>query len=432
MGHLRDPREPSSTCCPTSPASTRSSSAAGRATCPPGSPGCGARPVGIDNSAGQLATARILQAEFGIEFPLIHGNAETVPLPDASFDLAISEYGAVLWADPERWVPEAARLLRPGGRLIGLTNSVLAVLAMPDLEEDGPATDRLLRPQRIIRRMEWDDGDRSVEFHPSHGDWVRIFRANGFEVEDAHRALRARGRHDQLPVDVAGMGQPMAGRGRLEGPQARLRPTPTGGGPRARRMASFGRRPTRRIPDAVPPITGLTRIEPVYLDRLEKQGVFTTGILLEVSETPTRRQYLADHVGADLLEVLTWRDEALMLNLAAFGPAEHLLALARRLRGAPGDPGRRPRDVRGAGPAGGPRAQGGAAERADDDRLVGAGAHARDAARARAGRRRATSAGVFLRFVTRPRHRGPGRRHPPSVVAPTRSGARGRARGRAS
>ena len=53
--------------------------------------------------------------------------------------------------DPERWVPEAARLLRPGGRLITLTNSVLAVLAMPDLEEDGPATDRLLRPQRSGR-----------------------------------------------------------------------------------------------------------------------------------------------------------------------------------------------------------------------------------------------------------------------------------------
>ena len=75
----------------------------------------------------------------------------------------------------------------------------------------------------------------------------------------------------------------------------------------------------------MPPITGLTRIEPVYLDRLEKQGVFTTGILLEVSETPTRRQYLADHIAADVADVLTWRDEALMLNLAAFGPAEHLL-----------------------------------------------------------------------------------------------------------
>lgn len=53
----------------------------------------GARPVGIDNSEAQLATARELQAEHGIEFPLLHGNAERTPLPDASFDLAISEYG---------------------------------------------------------------------------------------------------------------------------------------------------------------------------------------------------------------------------------------------------------------------------------------------------------------------------------------------------
>ena len=45
----------------------------------------------------------------------------------------------------------------------------------------------------------------------------------------------------------------------------------------------------------MPPITELTRIEPVYLDRLEQQGVFTTGILLEVSEdgTLTRSHNLA-------------------------------------------------------------------------------------------------------------------------------------------
>ena len=73
----------------------------------------------------------------------------------------------------------------------------------------------------------------------------------------------------------------------------------------------------------MPPISELSRIEPVYLGRLEKQGIFTTGILLEVAETPTRRQYLADHVGASPNEVATWRDEALMLNLAAFGPLEH-------------------------------------------------------------------------------------------------------------
>ena len=104
----------------------------------------GARPVGIDNSEAQLATARRLQAEHGIEFPLIHGNAETVPLPDASFDLAISEYGASIWADPYRWVPEAARLLRPGGQLMFLVNGTILNLCAPDAEE--PATDRLVRP----------------------------------------------------------------------------------------------------------------------------------------------------------------------------------------------------------------------------------------------------------------------------------------------
>ena len=66
-----------------------------------------------------------MQAEFGIEFPLVEAIGEDVPLPDASFDLAVSEYGASIWADPYRWIPEAARLLRPGGRLVFLRNSTL-------------------------------------------------------------------------------------------------------------------------------------------------------------------------------------------------------------------------------------------------------------------------------------------------------------------
>jgi hypothetical protein len=80
-----------------------------------------------------------------------------------------------------------------------------------------------------------------------------------------------------------------------------------------------------RAHTTLPPISELTRIEPVHLARLERQGVFTTGMLLEVSETPTRRQTLADQVDASTNDVLTWRDEALMLNLAGFGPNEHLM-----------------------------------------------------------------------------------------------------------
>ena len=83
----------------------------------------------------------------------------------------------------------------------------------------------------------------------------------------------------------------------------------------------------------MPPTNELTRIEPAHLDRLEHQGVFTTGLLLEVSETPTRRQYLADQVDATTNDVLMWRDEALMLNLASFGPNEHQLLIQAGIEG---------------------------------------------------------------------------------------------------
>ncbi len=86
----------------------------------------------------------------------------------------------------------------------------------------------------------------------------------------------------------------------------------------------------------MPPITELTRIEPVHMERLEHQGIFTTGLLLEVSETPTRSQTLADQVDASLNDVRVWRDEALMLNLAGFGPNEHRLLIQAGIEGLDG------------------------------------------------------------------------------------------------
>ncbi len=83
----------------------------------------------------------------------------------------------------------------------------------------------------------------------------------------------------------------------------------------------------------MPPITELVRIEPVHLERLERQGVFTTGLLLEVTETPTRRQNLADQVDASTNDVLMWRDEAQMLNLAGFGPTQHRLLMQAGFEG---------------------------------------------------------------------------------------------------
>ncbi len=142
----------------------------------------GARPVGIDNSQAQLRTAGAFQREFELEFPLLHGNAEQVPLPDASFDLAISEYGASIWCDPYRWIPEAARLLRPHGQLTFLTNGVLAMLTIPD-QENAAATNRLLRPYLGMYRFEWSDDD-SVEFHLTHGEMIALLRRSGFVIEE--------------------------------------------------------------------------------------------------------------------------------------------------------------------------------------------------------------------------------------------------------
>lgn len=140
-----------------------------------------ARPVGIDNSGRQLATARRFQQEFGLRFPLIHADAERPPLRDASFDLAVSEYGAAIWCDPHAWIPEAARLLRPGGRLMFLGHSYLSMLTFP--EEDLPAGVELLRPHFGMHRFEWPQ-DTGVEFAIPHGEMIRLLRSSGFEVED--------------------------------------------------------------------------------------------------------------------------------------------------------------------------------------------------------------------------------------------------------
>jgi SAM-dependent methyltransferase len=141
----------------------------------------GARPIGLDVSESQLATARALQAEHGLDFPLLHASAEAVPLPEASFDLAFSEYGASLWCEPAVWVGEAARLLRVGGRLVFLTNSLLIALCTP---EEGAAGDRLVRPQRGLCRLEWPG--EGVEFHLAHGDWIAVLQNAGFSVEALH------------------------------------------------------------------------------------------------------------------------------------------------------------------------------------------------------------------------------------------------------
>jgi ubiquinone/menaquinone biosynthesis C-methylase UbiE len=139
----------------------------------------GARPVGVDPTPAQLDTARRMMERTGISFPLVEAPGERVPLPDASFDLAVSEFGASLWADPALWIPEAARLLRPSGRLVFLTNSFISYLTVPDV---GSETECLQRPQRGAYRIQWPE-EQGIEYHLAHGEWIDLLRANGFEIE---------------------------------------------------------------------------------------------------------------------------------------------------------------------------------------------------------------------------------------------------------
>jgi SAM-dependent methyltransferase len=139
-----------------------------------------ARVVGVDPTPAQLESARRCNEKFGLGLELVEAFGEDVPLPDASFDLVVSEYGASIWADPYKWIPEAARLLRPGGDLVFLRNSTLLLLCSPD--EDVPAVETLQRPQFGMHRFQWPDG--GIEYHLPHGEWIRLLRANGFEIID--------------------------------------------------------------------------------------------------------------------------------------------------------------------------------------------------------------------------------------------------------
>jgi SAM-dependent methyltransferase len=141
----------------------------------------GGRPVAVDISQEQLKIAERLQHETGVSFPLIPANAEEVPFDEESFDLAVSEYGASLWCNPRRWLPEAHRLLRSDGYLVFFTNGAMLMACTP--VEGAEPQDQLVRPYFSPYRVEFPQ-EGTVEFHLTHGHWVRLLRATGFVLEN--------------------------------------------------------------------------------------------------------------------------------------------------------------------------------------------------------------------------------------------------------
>ncbi len=156
----------------------------------------GARPVGLDVSENQLDHARRLMAAAGVEFPLVHASAESVPLPDESFDIVFCDYGAMTFADPYATVPEVARVLRPGGLFAFCGATPLIELCYPEEEADGESDEAggqesgeaSDHPTRCLQRdyfglwkLSWEG---YVEFALPYGAWIRLFRAYGFIIED--------------------------------------------------------------------------------------------------------------------------------------------------------------------------------------------------------------------------------------------------------
>lgn len=139
----------------------------------------GARPVGLDLSSRQLAQARRLMSEAGVDFPLIEASAEAVPLPDASFDIVFCDWGAMTFCDPYRTVPEVARLLRPSG-LFAFATATPLYCVCEDHHAD-VVREQLLHAYFGLHRIEWDD---EVDFQLPYGEWIRLFRQHGFVVED--------------------------------------------------------------------------------------------------------------------------------------------------------------------------------------------------------------------------------------------------------
>lgn len=139
----------------------------------------GARPVGLDISSAQLAHAAKFLRRSGSKVRLVRGNAEQLPFPDSTFDVAFCDWGALTFCDPHRTIPEAARVLREGGRLIFSTSSPFRTVAQ------NRKTDRvgrkLLYDYFDLDRIEYPSGE--VNFQLPYGGWIQLFVDNGFLVE---------------------------------------------------------------------------------------------------------------------------------------------------------------------------------------------------------------------------------------------------------
>ncbi|MFD8688701.1 class I SAM-dependent methyltransferase [Streptomyces sp. NPDC059651] len=138
----------------------------------------GAAVVGLDLSEAQLDAAAGAMGE--ARYPLVQGAAEHLPFAADSFDLVFCDYGGLSWAPPHRAVPEAARILRPGGRLVFNVASPWFEACYD--EAAGHATTTLQQDYFGLDAI--DEGQDAVSYQLTYGDWIRVLCGAGLVIDD--------------------------------------------------------------------------------------------------------------------------------------------------------------------------------------------------------------------------------------------------------
>jgi ubiquinone/menaquinone biosynthesis C-methylase UbiE len=123
--------------------------------------------IALDLAPAMLrAAAQHLQRRSATSVHLLAGDAEAIPIADSTFDVITCRYAPHHFPRPERFLSEAARLLRPGGRLVVFDNMV-------------PEDDLL---DAFMNRFEaWRDPSHVRSRRPS--EWRSLLQEAGLRLE---------------------------------------------------------------------------------------------------------------------------------------------------------------------------------------------------------------------------------------------------------
>ncbi|MFZ4584163.1 MAG: class I SAM-dependent methyltransferase [Acidimicrobiia bacterium] len=137
----------------------------------------GAQVVGIDLSISQLRHAQ--QRSKG-RFGVVNTTATALALRNESFDLVLSDHGAVGFCDPELLLAEVHRVLRPGGALVFCIESALHALTWNEATETNDTT--LHRP--LLESSLFEYGGGTLDTVLSDAGWMRALRRHGFAIAE--------------------------------------------------------------------------------------------------------------------------------------------------------------------------------------------------------------------------------------------------------